>query len=225
MGDTLQKLSLIVRSGANQFLQMFEGDGEAIMEQTIIDSKLELAKSKKAAGEVVADRNRYQAAYDKLTKDMSEAHQLALNVLKAGNETNAQRALAEEKRLKAEADNLLPALERAKKDAEMVIAANNKTAADIRSAEDQLRSVKRQNRVKGAMSTASKGAISKSSLAMFDRLASKSQAEYEAAMGEMEIANSEAEASTSVLDELRAEYGGSDTSDLDALRAELAGLN
>ena len=215
-----KRLQTITKANANKILDAMEGDGEAVMEQTIVDAKVDLAKQKRAAAEVVADYNRYKKEYDDIVAQAQKYHTYAGRALKAGNEEDAAKNLTLEKEKRAKAEEVKVKMDRAKQQADMAKANYNKIVEQISEAEDTMREVKRNNRVAGSAEMASTGVVSTDALARFDRLAEKSQARYDVAMA-LEDMDMNA---VSEEDEMEAKYGSASddvSSEMEELRREM----
>lgn len=214
------RLATITKANANKLMDALEGDGEAVMEQTIVDAKVDLAKQKRATAEVVADYNRYKKEYDDLIVQAEKYHTYAGRALKAGNEADAAKNLGFEKDKRAEAEAVKEKMDKAQQQAEMAKNNYNKIVKQISEAEDTMREVKRNNRVAKSAETVNKGVVSSDALAKFDRLADKAQARYDTAMAldemDMQLPSEEAE--------MEAKYGSAsdDVSDeMAKLKAEM----
>lgn len=210
------RLATITKANANKVLDAMEGDGEAVMEQTIIDAKVDLAKQKRAVAEVCADADRYKNEYHGLLDDADKYHTYAKRALASGNEEDAAKNLAIERDKRAKAEEVKAKWDRAEKQADIARNNYNKIVNQIKEAEDTMREVKRNNRTAKSVEAASKGVVSSSAMAKFDRLAEKSQARYETAMAldelDLEPASDEAD--------MEAKYGSAS----DDVNAELAEL-
>lgn len=214
------RLGTLLKANANKALDVLEGDGEAVMEQELIDAKKEFAQLKQSTAQVIADYNRYQSEYDTHVEKAEKLHSAAAKQLQAGNEDASRELLAAENEERKEAQKLESTVASMKQKAETCKQRLKQYQNQIEQAEIIYRETKANNRVAKATSKVAEGALDAGALDKFNRHAEKARARFEAAEAMADV-NAALDDGTGA-DDLLEKYGTSPEDDsLEALKKEL----
>ena len=103
MAGIFERIATITKANVNELLDRFE-DPEKLVDQTIADAKVELAKTKKESLSVLANEKLVKGQMDEASLKADEWHGIAAKALKAGNEEDARKALQMETKYRSEAE-------------------------------------------------------------------------------------------------------------------------
>lgn len=224
MAGIFGRMAMIAKSNVNELIDRFE-DPEKIVDQSIIEAKEELAKTKESSLPVLANETAVKKRLDDSLKEAAKWHGIAAKALQAGNEEDAGKALGEEEKHKSRAASLEASYAAAKKAAEELrgqirvmeeeITRMQDKAAQIKATAQTAKATKAAARVTSR--TASRGGFD--AFARMEEKASRQLAETEA-LKSLESGGSGAEA-----EDLEKKYstggGASVDSAMEALKREL----
>lgn len=100
MAGILERMATIAKANINELIDRFE-DPAKIVDQTIVDAKVEYAKVKKESLSVLANESVAKKELDSLAAEADKWHGIAANALRAGNEGDARKALDKENEYRA----------------------------------------------------------------------------------------------------------------------------
>lgn len=224
MAGIFDRIGTIVKANINELIDKFE-DPEKLIDQTILDAAQEYGAMKKASLDVLANETLTKKQLDELRKETETWHSIAVNALKAGNETDAKKALEKEQDYKQRADSQEEAYLAAKQAADTI-------RGKLRQMEDEINDMKQkaaQIKAKAVTAKVTKKAselssreTDRSAFDAFARMEEKADRELARAQAEESLSTNHAQAEE---EELLKKYASPEASSadlaLEKLKAEL----
>ncbi|MGI5947505.1 MAG: PspA/IM30 family protein [Lachnospiraceae bacterium] len=220
MAGIFERIATITKANVNELLDRFE-DPEKLVDQTIADAKVELAKTKKDSLSVLANEKLVKGQMDEAAAKADEWHKIAAKALTAGNEEDARKALQTEERYRSEAEAGKATYLAAKTSADKIREKLREMEDEIRDMEQKAAQIKAKavtaKAIQATEKISSRG-IDRGAFDAFDRMeekANKKLAEAETLEDLNQDASGEEE------EDLRKKYAGSGQADTDDALAKL----
>ena len=218
MTNTVERVSLIIRSSIDELISKFE-DPAKLISQAIVDEKCKYAKLLDQASETFGNEKKAKQDYDKAVEKAKQEHELAVKALKAGNEDDAKLLLVKEQEFKKEAETLKVSYDAIKKSADIIRNTLDTYRKNIKEMESKEKEIKAKATATKSINQANSIAQAKVDITIndnFKRLQEKADKDYNTAIGKAEYINE-----LPVEDSVEAKYLDDDGDDADVL---LAGL-
>lgn len=190
MAGIFERLGNILSANINALLDKAEDPGKMV-EQYLLNAKEDLAEVRANTASVIAEEKRCKRLVDKAKKEVAELTSYAEKAVAAGNDDDARKFLAKKQDAMQRLTQAESTYATAQQHADMMRQAHDKLVSDIekleaRKANIQATSAVAKTQAKINKMTSSANAAS-GSLAAFDRMADKAQAELDKAMAEAEL--------------------------------------
>ncbi len=220
MAGIFERIATITKANVNELLDRFE-DPEKLVDQTIADAKVELAKTKKESLSVLANEKLVKGQMEEAASKADEWHGIAAKALKAGNEEDARKALQMETKYRSEAETGKATYLAAKASADKIREKLGEMEEEIADMEQKAAQIKAKavtaKAIQATEKISSKG-INRGAFDAFDRMeekANKRLAEAEA----LEDLNQDSAGEEE--EDLMKKYSGSGNADTDDALARL----
>ena len=189
--NTLERVSLIVRSSVNELINKFE-DPAKLIETAIADEKVKYAKLLDQASETFGNEKKAKQDYDNAVEKAKQEHELAIKALKQNNEDDAKLLLVKEQEFKKEAETLMVTYDAIKKSADILRNTLDTCKNNIKEMENKEKEIKAKAIATKSINQANSIAQAKVDITIndnFKRLQEKAEKDYNTAIGKADYIN------------------------------------